>query len=356
MNTKLFLIVLHALLVSPLLAQESFAPRGLQMYQLLTDSQATPKKELGDLRQMLLSGIYMRSPLGRFEQKQFSPGVKDFRSDARCRVEDLSTLFMLQQPPMRLTIPDLNDVVVDQVPHERTKDLQLSIRYFESQLVFELGKQLGFFARQNNSSTRDREICITSANFGSPNAFSIGFGFMAFDPQLFFQIARAEKANSWSMRMILAHELAHQFQNWHQSPTMTKVKRDPKTGVDVFYVRDQELEADCVASVILAQQREVQGVVKPEEDLPENFQAALYDAVISIGDFEFGLLASHHGTAYERALMTKAGLRIYEELKGRKDLRSESVLKACQDTIFDLNRLYGDELWPIGSPLPDQRK
>lgn len=356
MNTTLFLIALHALMASPLMAQESFTPRSLQMNQLLADSQVTPKQEMGDLRQMLLNGIYLRSPLGRFERKEFSPGIKDFRSDARCRLEDLSTLFMLQQPPMRLTIPELNDVVVDQVRHERTKDLQLSIRYFESQLVSELGKQLGFFARQSNTSARDREVCIVSANFGAPNAFSIGFGFMAFDPQLFFQIARAEKANSWSMRMILAHELAHQFQTWHQSPTMNKTKKDPKTGVDVLYVRDQELEADCVASVILAQQREVQGVVKPSEDLPENFQAALYDAVISIGDFEFGLLSSHHGTAYERALMTKAGLRIYEDLKVRKDLRSETVLKACQGTIDDLNRLHGDELWPIGSPLPEQRK
>jgi len=352
MKTTLLLALTQFLAPSPQKASEIYPPRAQQMSSLLAESKKAAQPEEGGLRQMLLNGIFQRSPLGRFDRKDFSPGVKDFRSDKRCHLEDLTTLFMLQQPPMKLNVPDLNAVVSDAAASPKTKDMFISIRFFESQLLTELSKQLSFFNRHPKSTVREREICIVSADLGAPNAFSIGFGFMVFDPQLFFQIARAEKANSWSMRTVLAHELAHQLQVWHQSPTAVKTRKDPQTGALVPYVRDQELEADCTASVILAYQRELQGVVNPAEDHLDVFRSALYDAAVSLGDFEFGTPAQHHGTAYERALMINAGLKIYEELKAKQDLRSESVLSACLATINELNRIHGESLWPIGSPLP----
>lgn len=70
------------------------------------------------VRKLIEEGILARSPLGRFQKQDFSPGVKSFRTEKRCVQEDLSMVFNLQTPPMNVRFPELQETFRDLVTHE----------------------------------------------------------------------------------------------------------------------------------------------------------------------------------------------------------------------------------------------
>jgi len=296
------------------------------------------------VRDLVIQGIYERSPLGRYEKKDFSPGVKSFRTEARCIRDDLTNVFLLQQPPQEVRIPESFEIFKDKQESDRTRDVTITISDFETQLINHLRRQMDIFVTGKDPVVEKREICLSSLVFESPNAVSIGYGFMAFDPQLFFQIIRSEKSNSWSLLGVVAHELSHQFQIWHQDPTTRKTKNNKP------FIRDKELQADCAAAAIMAKRKEQEPDLHKEAGI--EFETAVFDAFISLGDFELDSLGSHHGTAYERGLMVRTGLDIYEDSKkSQKPLHSGDLLKACGEKINALNKKFGEDLWPIGSKL-----
>ncbi|MBN8555409.1 MAG: hypothetical protein J0L93_08195 [Deltaproteobacteria bacterium] len=300
--------------------------------------------QMGVVKQLTLKGIIERSPVGRYERKDFSPGVKSFRNEPRCVTTDLEQLFLLQEPPQKVIIPSAQKVLKDKFPNEKTRDLSLSIADLENQLIQDTSVQLQMFRDARDPSVENREICVISAEFESPNAVSIGVGFMVFDPQLFFQIIRHDAANGWSLRAVVAHEFAHQLQSWTQDPTNFKISKENRS-----IVRDKELQADCVASGILSRMRDRELVATKITE--PNFESALVNAFASLGDFEIKSLETHHGTAWERALMVSVGLQSNEDLLRKGDPSSTALLNSCRVYIDKMNKKYGEEIWPMGSRL-----
>lgn len=294
------------------------------------------------IRQILLEGIQSRSPLGRFLKGEFSPGVKRFGVDPQCVEQDLLSIFSLQQPPMKVQLPELTDVFEDKTPNPRTRDLSIEVDTFESVIVRELNHQLSLFP-DGDLFTKNRELCVDAVEFERPNAVSIGFGFLAFDPNLFFQLARDKNFNEWSIRAIIGHELAHQLQIWTTDPTLFK-KKDGRA-----FIRDKELQADCVSSAILFEQS--QSLPATVEDKEANINNALGLAFSSLGDFELAHYEGHHGTAWERALMVTVGAQKAAELSRESKFSSKEVLAACRSYIDAMNQKFGEELWPMGSRL-----
>jgi hypothetical protein len=289
---------------------------------------------------LLTKGIYDRSPLGRYERQDFSPGIKLLRSESRCVEPDLIQLFQLQSPRWKVRLPNRNESYRDSVDHPRTRDLSIDVSNFEDALVTELSAQLSLF-RDQDAVAKEREICVTAAEFSRPNAVSIGMGFLAFDPRLFFSIAQREDTDEWAMRAILAHELAHQFQIWHQDPTLFR-RKDGRP-----FARDKELQADCVAAGILRQQF----VSVAPLDAPEPVQS-IGTAFIAVGDFKIDHFETHHGTAYERSLMAQTGIKKAAERAATGGaVTSKHLLDFCRMSIDSMNLKFGNEIWPFGSRL-----
>lgn len=288
--------------------------------------------------EILLGSITERSPYIRHQNKDYSPEIKIFGLDPRCATEDLKNLFLLQRPPMKADFPHRESIVKDEVEHIRTRDLSIKISEFEDVVARELGFQLDLFNNLGDPKTDKRELCIDAVSFERPNAVSIGLGFLAFDPKLFFQLVRSEHANDWSLKAVIAHEFAHQLQIWHQDPSVFKLKENR------VYVRDKELQADCVAAGILSQMTD-------EDDSQAEVLTALGSAFSSLGDFEIGHYEGHHGTAWERALMVNIGASKATELNAGSELNSGRLLMACSDYINKMNARFGEQLWPMGSRL-----
>ncbi len=291
--------------------------------------------------ELLLNTIIERSPYGRYQRGDRSPGAKSLRSDPRCSTPDFLNLQLLQKTPTEIRIPRPDEVLRDSIENARTRDLSLSISYFEDELI----KLSATFMAQHSEDplAKDREICVGSALFAAPNAISLGIGIMVFDPQLFFQIARNESANDWSMKAIVAHEFAHQLQYWFDEPFLSEaIGEKPK-------VRNLELQADCVAAALLSKLHDDFPVSSALSDAKIPFNEAVIGAFSSLGDFELES-ASHHGSAYERALMLNFGREAATSLKEKSEPISTS-LKICRDKIQSMNKRFGEILWPLGSSL-----
>lgn len=215
----------------------------------------------------------------------------------------------------------------------------------ESVLHRELSGMLDLYQAARDPLALNRELCSTSGVFESPNAVSIGYGFMVFDPHIFFLIARREKTTTWSLRAVLAHELAHQFQIWNNDPVLYRQKSGK------VFVRDKELQADCAASALLYRQHKEGRYQADKDDVKVAFDEAVTDAFVGLGDFKLKELGTHHGTAWERALMQLAGKKAAIELAEKGDQGITAVLKYCRDYIEKMNSKFGDELWPMGSNL-----
>jgi hypothetical protein len=311
----------------------------VMLIAVATQAQTMPTAQtMQSIKDLVLTGILKRSPQGHFIAKDFAPGVKSFRNDARCIQDDVVNLFKTQDPPQTVSFFGEGDVIVDARPNERTKDLSLVIKDFEQQLISEMKTQLMVFNSRLDPITLNREVCMGSLRFESPNAVSSGLGFLLFDPQLFFNIVRHERTNEWSLRAVIAHEFAHQLQFWTLDPTVFKTKNGKP------FVRDQELQADCVASAILTELHE-----RSQQPDRATFGEALGGAFASLGDFELHHAQHHHGTAYERTLMIEAGQKQWTDLTKATNFKSQSLLDGCRDYINHMNQKYGEELWPFAS-------
>jgi len=295
------------------------------------------------VREIIQEGIFKRSPIGRFIEGDFSPGVKLFRDEARCVHEDLQRVFSMQTPPIIARFPARDEEVFDKTPNDRTRDLRIQIEEFEDQIVLELGAQLRVFEVAGDLVTDRREICVGSAQFESPNAISIGYGFLVFDPAIFFKIAQRENTNEWSMRSIIAHEFAHQLQIWHNDPTLRQEKNSRT------FVRNKELQADCVAAGILQRQSRLFPETQRGPEAETN--AAIVSAFILLGDFQIDHFEGHHGTSYERLLMAQIGIQKAQERANLGPVTSEHLLQFCSTYIDGMNLRFGDQIWPFGSRL-----
>lgn len=292
------------------------------------------------IRDSLLTGIFERSPLGRFMNQDFSPGVKSFDKSERCIHKDLKTFFMLQQPPWKVRFPSGEEVFRGDPEDLKMRDYSVRTQDFEDSILNELRIQLGLF---DESLTDDRELCVESAVFSRPNAVSIGFGFLVFDPHIFLQIASKEDTNEWSMRAIIAHEFAHQLQVWarsHKQQDMMTV-REIKEGR--VFVRDKELQADCIAAGILSEQSLEMG--QPRNEVRQ----AITSAFVGIGDFDIDHFEGHHGTAWERSLMAAVGFDLANTRE--EEVNLSDILESCRIYIQEMNEKYSDEIWPMGSSL-----
>lgn len=299
-------------------------------------------QEILSVRELVFKGLYQRSPFGRYEARDFSPGVKGFGLSDRCLEEDLRSFFQLQEPPTKVILPEQNKTYTDKDPNIRTRDLSLIIKDFEAVLREELQVQISLF--EDDPVIKNREVCVDAVEFDHPNAVSVGLGYLLFDPQLFFQILRSEASNEWSLRAILSHEFAHQLQIWTSDASLFRTKNE------VRFVRDKELQADCVASAILYRQSSVDPKAVVDKTTP--IANALISAFVSLGDFEIHHYEGHHGTAYERSLMVSVGIDSLRDIERRKEaFTSEGILSACLEYIDGMNQKYGDELWPMGSRL-----
>ncbi len=307
------------------------------------NAQQKTETKTPSVSELISQGIFERSPLGRYEKKDYSRGVKSFRSEPRCVLDDLKTVFLMQNPPMKVRIPELGEVFKDSKPTERTKELSMEIKTFEQELDRHLTKQLNIFVSGRDPQVESREICLTSAVFESPNAISIGYGFMAFDPQIFFQLARNEDFNEWAVFVVMAHELTHQFQVWHRDPTLFRTKGGKP------FARDKELQADCAAVAIVDEIH--RQMPQAEQKSAVELTKTMASAFTSLGDFELSQVGIHHGTAYERSLMIQAGRLVAQKLKEKREFDSANLLKGCLAYIDKMNAKYGDELWPFASPL-----
>ncbi len=298
--------------------------------------------KLPSVRELIFKGIENRSPLGRYRAKDYSPGAKDLRTDPRCVVADLQEFFKLQIPPASFRSLLLTESFRDSKPNERTRDLHIDVKDFEEQLLLEIKKFFKFFPSERDPVVKNRELCVGSGLFAAPNAVSLGLGFLVFDPRLFFQLIRSENSNSWSMSAVIAHEFAHQLQYWHLDPYVFREKNGKK------HVRELELQADCIAAALLTR---LSTSELREKDLP--FATSLYNAFISMGDFELFSSEHHHGTSWERSVMVDAGMRVAGDLrKTQLDEISGEILKACRLHIDNMNRKHGDVIWPFGQKLP----
>lgn len=291
-------------------------------------------QELPSVRELLFQKLYESSPMGRYQRKDFSPGVKRFFHSDRCQISDLKTFFSLQEPPMQVSIPGSEVIFQDKLPTLETRDLFIQTGDFEERLVSELEIQMSLF--RNDPVIKNREVCLDVIEFKHPNAVSVGLGYLLFDPQLFFQTIQEEATDEWSLRAILAHEFAHQLQVWTNDKSLHQLKNG------VRYVRDKELQADCVASAILY----LQSLKEGGKDIFE----ALISVFVSLGDFEIHHYEGHHGTAYERSLMARVGMEFVKE--GSQDkVQVSPVMNACMLYIDKMNKKFGNTLWPMGSQL-----
>jgi hypothetical protein len=299
-----------------------------------------PRKSVSEL---LLDDIVERSPAGRYQKKDYLPGVRLLRDSKRCSAADVVNLFRLQEDPQQIRIPGPREVFTDKQPNERTKNLSITVADLESTLLTELMRMMQLFA--DDPAVNRREFYVTVAEFPTPNAVSVGLGFLVFDPQLFFQIVGHEQTNGWSIRAVVAHEFAHQLQYWHDEPLLARTL-DGK-----LYSRDKELQADAVAAAMLTRLRD-EGLTsdRKADDADQPFSLALAMAFLSLGDFALAH-ADHHGTAYERSLMVEYGHVIAGALSVLKDRSSRTLLAHARSKIEAMNAKFGDTLWPIGSRL-----
>lgn len=308
-----------------------------------TDPPAAPSPQAKSVSELLLEDIVARSPYGRYLAQDYQPGVRLLRESKRCSTDDVVNVFRLQKDPQKIRIPDVAEVFRDKMPNDRTKDLTIHVGELESTLLTELMRMMQMFS--DEPAVNRRELYVVVAEFPTPNAVSMGLGFLVFDPQLFFQIIGNEQTNGWSIRAVVAHEFAHQLQYWHDEPLMRRMLNGE------LYARDKELQADAVGAAMLTRLwNEGLKSDRKEDDAAQPFSQALSSAFLSLGDFMIAH-TDHHGSAYERSLMVDYGHQIAGALTILKDRSSKGLLDHSRSKIEAMNAKFGDTLWPIGSRL-----
>lgn len=195
----------------------------------------------------------------------------------------------------------------------------VSIGFYNKSLAFDINQILERLVKAGDKDITKRHICVGAYDYGYVvNAISYSVGFILYDPKLVLYMNEELVSRSmYSMRQVLYHELAHQFQYWYGS----------------IYSQDSterrgELVADCVGAALSG--LELEGL---SEDLYKISAEGVVQAVSTLGDFE-SKSKHHHGTPTERAKSAREGLAVvknkstYLNLAG--ELTAKSLLRRCE--------------------------
>jgi hypothetical protein len=192
-------------------------------------------------------------------------------------------------------------------------------------LAADLNKIMQILVRAGDTDLLKRHVCVGAYDYGFVvNAISYSAGFILFDPKIVKHMyEELEGRSMYSLKQVLYHELAHQFQYWYKSEFFNDNN-----------ARRLELTADCVGAALAA--LEIEGL---SEDIYKISADGIVNAVSSLGDFE-AHSKNHHGTPIERAKAANFGISF---IKGRiqfltlkNELNAKNILKNCEQQTKSL--------------------
>lgn len=280
------------------------------------------------------------SPIGQYFAGERRQGVYNFNDPFTCRTWALRWLYENQEPQVREKVRLLgdNDLVWDKKQAFRLQDVGTAknlINYW----ITALNNAQNLLVRSGDQNAASHFVCIGLGEFASPNAESLGAGYIVFDPQVFWDTNHNPERSAYSMDAIAMHEFAHQLQYWTDEPAL----KDTLRATGTPYPRRTELQADCAAAALLAM---IQIPIIGRNW--ESEKSGVAAAVKAVGDSEL-LSRTHHGTKRERELAADFGLQLTEKFLQSHltttGFTSTFILNSCRNFIDSMDRLYGNP-WP----------
>lgn len=194
-----------------------------------------------------------------------------------------------------------------------------NVGHYNKSLAFDLNQALNHLIKAGDKELVRRHVCVGAYDYGQVvNAISYSAGFILYDPKLVVYMNEELPGRSmYSLRQVMFHELAHQFQFWFGS----RFSADSSD-------RRGELVADCVGAALAG--LELEGL---SDDLYRISSEGVVRAVASLGDFEVNS-RSHHGTPVEREKAARSGLQMIRTqstfMRLSNTLTAKSILQKCE--------------------------